>query len=98
LEDVLGVPISDVGQILMSGKIRLSMVRALLYAGLADEDPKLSEKRVGEFLNERLANLEEISTVIGQAFNAAFAQEDDGGPKKTEGTNPPENLGAGPAI
>lgn len=95
LEDVLGLPISDIGQAL-SGSVRLTTIRSLLYAGLTDEDPTLSQKKVGELLSDQLPKIEDLADKIRQAFEGAFAQPEGEAEKKAKGTIP--NPGTGESI
>jgi len=72
LEDTLGLPIADIGAAL-SGSVKLGTVRALLYAGLSDEDPTLTLKQVGKLVDSR--RLGEVAEAIRKAFEGAFAPE-----------------------
>lgn len=78
LEDTLGLPIADIGAAL-AGSVKLGTVRALIYAGLSDEDKALTLGKVGELLDG--VPLEALAEAIRKAFEGAFAQEP-GEPKK----------------
>jgi hypothetical protein len=72
LEDTLGLPIADIGAAL-AGSVKLGTVRALLYAGLSDEDDALTLKDVGDLLESN--RLGEYAEAIRKAFEGAFASE-----------------------
>lgn len=73
LEDELGIPISEIGEIL--AKPRLKPIRALIWASLLHEDKTLSPEDVGEMLDpERLG---EIAEKVGEAFMLAFPDAED---------------------
>jgi len=89
LEDTLGLPISDIGEAL-GGAVKLSTIRALLYAGLSDEDPAMTLRQAGALIET--GRLTEIADAIRRAFEAAFAREDDE-PKKAAGAKPKPGTG-----
>jgi hypothetical protein len=72
LEDTLGLPIAEIGEAL-SGSVKLGTVRALLYAGLSDEDETLTLKQVGRLIDS--SRLGELAEAIRKAFEGAFAPE-----------------------
>lgn len=69
LEDELGIPISDIGQILID-KVKLRPIRSMVWAGLIDEDESLTIAEVGGWLD--LGKLGEIASKVGEAFMLAF--------------------------
>ena len=73
LEEELGIPISEIGEIL--AKPRLKPIRALIWASLLHEDKSLTPEDVGEMLGpERLG---EIAEKVGEAFTIAFPDAED---------------------
>ena len=74
LEDELGIPISDIGSIL-SDKVKLRPIRALVWAGLIHEDKGLTLEGVGEMLG--LSDLAAIAEKVGEAFMLAFPDAED---------------------
>lgn len=68
LEATLG---QSVGAAFTDGKAGISTLRALLWAGLKWEEPSLTEKKVGEFLQTYLENggtVDQIADVVGKAM------------------------------
>lgn len=76
LEDTLGLPIADIGEAL-GGAVKLGTIRALLFAGLIDEDPTLTLKKVGDLIHPLMkqGRLIELAEAIRKAFEGAFAPE-----------------------
>lgn len=74
LEDELGIPISEIGEI-MSGSVSLKNLRRLIWAGLIHEDKDLTQEEVGEFLS--LADITEIADKLARAFEAALPSGED---------------------
>ena len=68
IEDVLGVPLSQMSELEMGVKT----VRTMLWAGLLHEDENLTEKAVGNMVD--FGNLEYIQTKVSEAFSAATAK------------------------
>lgn len=68
LEDALGVPMSELGNIKMGAK----ELRLLLWVGLQWEDPNLTIEKAGELADE--ADLSYIAEKIGEALTAAFGK------------------------
>lgn len=58
-----GVNIAD-----LEGGVKMSQVRAILWAGLKHEDAELTIEGVGALVTAD--NLEEVSTAIGKCFSA----------------------------
>lgn len=74
LEDVLGIPISDIGNI-MAGSVKLSDLRAIVWAGLLHEDKSLTPEAVGDKLE--LSQIVYIGDKVREAFEAAFPDIED---------------------
>jgi hypothetical protein len=68
LEDILGVPLSE----LQNVKMGIKAVRAFLYAGLIHEDPELTLHAVGNMVD--FENLEMVQEKIAEAFALATAK------------------------
>ena len=73
LEDELGIPISEIGDVL-SGSVKLRDLRSLIWAGLLHEDKTLSTEDVGEWLDFSI--LEVVAGKLRDAFEAAFPVEE----------------------
>ena len=80
LEEELGIPISEIGEI-MSGSVSLKNLRRLVWAGLIHEDKDLTQEEVGEFLS--LADIGGIAEKLGNAFEAAFPAGEDNQKKES---------------
>ena len=92
LEDTLDLPIADIGNIL-AGSVKFGSLRAILYAGLSDDDPRLNVQEVGAILEDLNVlsmpkKLEEITAAVAKAFELAFPA-----PKKATGTEPEPGTG-----
>lgn len=68
LEDALGVPLSELGNI----EMKIKNVRSILWAGLLHEDESLTEKEVGKHIT--IDNMEEVQKAIGEAFGGVPAK------------------------
>lgn len=68
LEDVLGVPLSELEGVQMGMK----QVRAFLWAGLIHEDKELTLEQVGDMVD--FENMKEVNDKITEAFKAATAK------------------------
>lgn len=68
LEDVLGVPLSELENVHMGMK----QVRAFLWAGLIHEDKDLTLEKVGDMVD--MDNMNEINEKITEAFKAGTAK------------------------
>jgi hypothetical protein len=78
LEEELGIPISEIGNIL-SGSVSLTNLRRLVWAGLIHEDEELTQKQVGDMLSPDIIFM--IAEKLAKAFEAAFPSEEEN-PKK----------------
>jgi len=65
LEEVLGSPMSEVGN-LVSGSVRLKDLRAIIWAGLLHEDRDITEEDVGNWID--LNKLGDIADKVREAF------------------------------
>jgi hypothetical protein len=65
IEDILGVPLSELENIKMS----IKNVRVILWAGLIHEDPTLTQEEVGNWVD--LGNFKEVQEKVAQAFAMA---------------------------
>lgn len=68
LEDKLGVPLSEMGNM----KITIRNIRSMLWAGILHEAPELTEAEIGKYVD--MGNMEEVQTAISQAFNKVQAK------------------------
>jgi hypothetical protein len=65
IEDQLGVPLSEMGEI----KMTIKNVRVILWSGLIHEDPELTQEEVGNMVD--LENMQEVQEKIAEAFAMA---------------------------
>jgi hypothetical protein len=70
IEDALGVPLSEMGNI----KMTIKNVRVILWAGLIHEDKELTIEEVGDFVD--LTNFEEVQTKVAEAFSMTQAKNE----------------------
>ena len=75
LEATLG---QSVGAAFTDGKAGISTLRALLWAGLKWEEPSLTEKKVGEFLQTYLENGGTVDQLLISVEKAAKQSKDNG--------------------
>jgi hypothetical protein len=80
LEEETGIPIGDIGNF-KSGSLRLTTLRALIWAGLVHDDKDLTPEAVGEIFEDM--DLGTIADKIGEAFEAAFPEIDEELKKKS---------------
>ena len=75
LEEMLGEGVTEVAA-KMGGKggTRLSLIRALFWAGLRDHHPEVTIVESGELMREY--GIQETSEIVGRAFMLAFPQAD----------------------
>ena len=86
LEDALGVPVSELGNI----KMGIKELRLFLWAGLSWEDPELTPEKVGELADE--ADFAYLAEKVGEAMTASFGQ-----PKKQTGPVAESGTGTKPS-
>lgn len=73
LEDVLGKPVAKIADGLSDpNNVRMSTVRALLWAGLQDHHPGTDLKAAGLIASE--AGIPVVMEAIGKAFSLAFPE------------------------
>lgn len=87
IEDEIGISVDDVGKVIAE-KPKLKHIRSILRAGLIYEEPGLTQKSVGKYIE--LDNVAAISQAILDALTIAFNLEG----KKAEGPEP-ETPGTG---
>jgi hypothetical protein len=68
IEDILGVPLSEMENV----KMTIKNVRVILWAGLIHEDPELTQEEVGNMVD--LGNFKEVQEKVAEAF--AMAKND----------------------
>lgn len=73
LEDALGYPVTQ----LRDDRIGVRELRALVWAGLLHEEPKLTLKAAGSMIE--LDRIEEITKAVTEALERAFGQKGNGG-------------------
>lgn len=67
IEDILGVPLGEMGNIQMTMK----NIRVILWAGLIHEDKELTLEQVGDMID--MSNIQEVQEKLTEAF--AVGQE-----------------------
>ena len=90
IEGALDVPITEVGAMMGGGAgedgkpagMRISLLRTMVWAGLLDHHPEITERRAGELIHD--LGMAEAGQLVGKAFVAAFpeAAKGDAGPRK----------------
>jgi len=88
IEEGLGITLPELGTKL-SGKIKLSDLRTVVWAGLIHEDESLSIKQVGALLVP--SKLGEIAEKVSKAFSEAFPSDEEI-PKNGKGPEPKKNT------
>lgn len=68
LEDKMGVPLSEMGEM----KITIRNVRSMLWAGILHENDEITEKEIGKFVD--MENMEEVQEAISKAFSKVQAK------------------------
>lgn len=68
LEDKMGVPLSEMGEM----KITIRNVRSMLWAGVLHQEPEITEQEIGKFVD--MDNMEEVQTAISEAFGQVKAK------------------------
>lgn len=81
LEDALGKPISQLNET----NVGIREIRAMVWAGLLHENPKLTLREVGEMIPPD--RLKEIADKITKAFQSAFGIKNPKAPNATSGPN-----------
>lgn len=87
LEDRLDLSIVEISERMKEGAVRLSMMRALLWAGLQTHHAPIDEKTAGELIGE-IGALELMNGVM-VAMNRAFGDDDTAPEAAAEGEAPP---------
>lgn len=85
LEDAIGQPISQIAeQLNRAESVRLSTVRALVWAALRDHHPETTLAQAGELMSA--VGVPAVMEKIGEAFQLAFPDGGEGAP--AGGKNP----------
>lgn len=73
LEDHLGMPVAKIASGMENPEnVRMSTVRALVWAGLRDHHPDLQLREAGDIATE--AGIPACMEVVGKAFGLAFPE------------------------
>ncbi|WP_037437161.1 GTA-gp10 family protein [Sinorhizobium fredii] len=88
LEDLLDKPVAAIVEAIQKPtELRMSSVRAIIWAGLQDHHEGLSVKEAGQIASE--AGTQAALAKVGEAFRLAFPQPTQGGakanPRKAKG-------------
>lgn len=78
MEEALGQPIGTVMHSFEIGAVGFKDIRTILWAGLIDGDPSLTQEQVGDMMDEA-ESLAYISEKVGEALSNAML-----GPKSKE--------------
>ena len=73
LEQELGIPMSEIIE-MAAGSVSLTKFRAMIWAGLLDEDTNLTVEDVGGWMEE--SSLDEIAIKFGEAFEMVSPDEE----------------------
>lgn len=91
LEERLDMSIAAIGALLEDpAKLRFSRLRPIIWAGLVDRQPEITENDIGEIVDA--AGLTAVLAAMGQAFQLAFPQ---GGGAEGNGSTPAAKAGKG---
>ncbi|MBD1372497.1 hypothetical protein IC620_09020 [Hazenella sp. IB182357] len=86
LEDVMGKPVTELGN------VGMKELRALLWAGLIHQNPDLTLQEAGDLMD--LENIEYIGEKVAEAMNLAFPKEE--GKKGKKRVSGPTGVGKKP--
>lgn len=92
LEEQTGKTIIEIGQILNSGRIGVTLTRSLVWAALREHHPEITLKEAGEMLPDMGGAVGAMGPIT-QAFGAAFPERSG----KQENPPKPDQDGTGPA-
>jgi hypothetical protein len=87
IEEELDMGITDIGEIMSAGQVRMKHLRAMFRAGLVDNHPDMTTAQAGDLMTE--LGPQRAADIIGEAFTAAFPSE------KAGPANPPKKRRAG---
>lgn len=74
LEDALGLSVAELGTAMADpARLRIRMMRALLWAGLRDKHPEVTIEDAGRLLDDGATR---IMPVVAEAFALAFPAEE----------------------
>jgi hypothetical protein len=68
LEDKMGIPLSEMGNV----QITIRNIRSMLWAGVLHQAPEVTEQEIGKHVD--MENMEEVQTAISKAFNKVQAK------------------------
>ena len=81
LEDLMGEPIARIAQGLGdAGSVKISTVRALVWAALRDKHPEVTLEGAGDIIAD--AGVNGVMEAIGRAFAMAFPEQSKARPRK----------------
>ena len=83
LEETLGKPITEIMATFTSGLYGFKEIRALLWAGLLDDNPDLTPEEAGTLLDEA-PDFTNVIQKIGEALEASFGTQKKVQEQKTE--------------
>lgn len=87
LESEMAISLADLGTIL-TGSVKLTDLRAIVWAGLKHEDKALTPEATGELLD--ISKIAEVADKVREAFEASFPAEDETA-KNAKGSAPKKN-------
>ncbi|MBE7117266.1 hypothetical protein FT641_27220 [Bacillus paranthracis] len=68
IEEAMGVPMSEIGNI----KISMKNIRSMLRAGVLHEHPEMTEREIGSLVT--MENFAEVQKAVAVAFGSAKAK------------------------
>lgn len=87
MEDELGEGVNAIAEQISDAKrVRMKTIRALLWAGLRDHHPEVTQAQAGEILSD--IGMAEAMEPIGRAFALAFPDQQEDGPARANGARP----------
>jgi hypothetical protein len=92
LEEEMGRGVDEIGQYMGSGKIRMKDVRTMIWIGLKDRHPEITEEEAGEVATQ--VGIPFALEAVGKAFALAFPNAE-GGETPANGSRPPKARQAG---
>ena len=99
LEEAMGKGVSEIAQHMSGGDVRMKDVRTILWIGLRDRQPDLTEEGAGDLATE--VGIPAALEAVGKAFALAFPSEE-GGDVPAIGSRPQKRgstgSGSSPAL
>jgi hypothetical protein len=92
LEAEMEMGVSEISDMMASKSVRLNHIRTLVWIGLKDRHPDLTEREAGEAMTD--LGIPAALEVVGRAFGLAFPSEE-GEAVPATGSRPPKRGSTG---